>query len=107
MLWRLYRCLRSRFAAGPALSTASGGCRWKEFALGGIHREANDTPLWHIGLRRERRIHHVGWGNPEIAVRVQSHWHKRRSIGCTGGTDGRRRRALCAADDDEARRKNS
>src|SRR5688572_9344038 len=108
MLRRLRRDLRSRFAAGAALSTATPGRgSWKDFAVGGVHREANDTPLWHIRLGRERRIRHVGWGNSEIAIRVQPHGHERRSSGCACGADGRRPTALCADDDDEARGKNS
>src|SRR6185503_7360837 len=63
MLRRLCRNLRGRFAAGTALSTAPPGrCGWKGLALGGVHREADDTSLWHIRLGRERRIRHPRWG---------------------------------------------
>ena len=104
MLRRLGRGRRSCFAAGAALSTAAPGrCSWEDFALGGIHREPNDTPLCHIRLRSERRVRHVGRGNPEIAIRVQPHGYERRSSGCACGADGRRGRALCTADDDKAR----
>jgi hypothetical protein len=82
MLRRLYRCrCRCRFTApASGAAWAPRGCRWKEFALGGIHREPDDTPLWDVRFRGEYRIGDVGRADPEVPIRIETYGHEGRCI---------------------------
>jgi hypothetical protein len=76
MLRRLYR-FRCRFAApASGAAWAPRGCRWKEFAFGGIHREPDDTPLWDVRFRRECRIGDVGRADSEVPIRIETYGHE-------------------------------